>query len=72
MKVSVYPSQITGLIQAPASKSCMQRACAAALVREGKTIIHNFGISNDDNAALDIIKKLGATFEIRNEELISF
>ena len=70
MKVSVYPSQITGLIQAPASKSCMQRACAAALVREGKTIIHNFGISNDDNAALDIIKKLGATFEIRNEELI--
>ncbi len=70
MNVSVFPSQINGSIQAPASKSCMQRACAAALVREGKTIISNYGISNDDNAALDIIKKLGATFEIRNGELI--
>ena len=70
MKVSVFPSQINGLIQAPASKSCMQRACAAALVRGGKTIIYNYGISNDDNAALDIIKKLGATFEIRDGKLI--
>jgi 3-phosphoshikimate 1-carboxyvinyltransferase len=70
MNVSVFPSHISGSIQAPASKSCMQRACAAALIKGGKTIIHNYGISNDDNAALDIIKKLGATFEISNGNLI--
>ncbi len=38
----------------------MQRACAAALLRKGETIIHNPGHSNDDKAALEIIQRLGA------------
>jgi 3-phosphoshikimate 1-carboxyvinyltransferase len=38
----------------------MQRACAAALIHIGKTIIHNPGHSNDDLAALEVIQKLGA------------
>lgn len=70
MKVTIQPSKLKGAIQAPASKSSMQRACAAALLTKGETIIHNPGHSNDDKAALDIIKKLGATVEINNEELI--
>ncbi len=41
----------------------MQRACAAALLRIGDTIIHNPGHSNDDKAALDIIRRLGAKAE---------
>lgn len=61
MKVIVYPSQLKGAIQAPASKSSMQRACAAALLRIGETNILNPGHSNDDKAALDIIQKLGAS-----------
>lgn len=60
MQVTVSPSKVYGTIIAPASKSAMQRACAAALLRGGKTILHNPGISNDDNAALDIITQLGA------------
>ena len=44
----------------------MQRACAAALVRKGKSIIHNPGISNDDKAALTVIQALGAKVEQRN------
>jgi 3-phosphoshikimate 1-carboxyvinyltransferase len=60
MKVTVHPSVLSGNIHAPASKSSMQRACAAALVRKGESVIHNPGISNDDKAALDIIQKLGA------------
>jgi 3-phosphoshikimate 1-carboxyvinyltransferase len=63
MQVTIQPSQISGNIYAPASKSSMQRACAAALVRKGETIIHNPGISNDDKAALDVIQALGATVE---------
>lgn len=39
----------------------MQRACAAALVATGKTLVRNPGHSNDDRAALDIIQRLGAT-----------
>ena len=58
------------MIQAPASKSSMQRACAAALLSKGKTTIYNPGHSNDDKAAIAIIKTLGASVEINNEELI--
>ena len=60
MKITIQPSQLKGNIQAPASKSSMQRACAAALLTKGTTNIYNPGHSNDDNAALDIIQKLGA------------
>jgi 3-phosphoshikimate 1-carboxyvinyltransferase len=44
----------------------MQRACAAALLHVGKTVIANPGHSNDDLAALDVIQKLGAQVEIHN------
>ena len=60
MVVTISPSSIGGKVQAPASKSSMQRACAAALLSKGTTTILNPGISNDDLAALDVIEKLGA------------
>ncbi|MBN9297639.1 MAG: 3-phosphoshikimate 1-carboxyvinyltransferase [Filimonas sp.] len=69
MLVTIQPGSITGNIVAPASKSSMQRACAAALVRKGESVIHNPGISNDDNAALDVIKQLGATWSINDSVL---
>ena len=70
MIATIQPSQLSGTIQAPASKSSMQRACAAALVARGKSIIKNPGHSNDDKAAMNIIKRLGAGLTINNEELI--
>jgi 3-phosphoshikimate 1-carboxyvinyltransferase len=66
MRAIVHPSKLTGSQIAPASKSSMQRACAASLIHVGKTIIHNPGHSNDDLAALDVIQKLGALVEIDN------
>ena len=60
MLVTIQPSALTGEILAPASKSSMQRACAAALLRTGETIIHHPGHSNDDKAALGVIHDLGA------------
>lgn len=59
--ITISPSPVSGEIFAPASKSSMQRACAAALVRKGHSVIHNPGISNDDKAALRVIAALGAT-----------
>ncbi len=41
----------------------MQRACAAALVSKTKTHIINPGVSNDDSAALRVIRGLGAVVE---------
>jgi len=61
MIATVAPSNISGNIYAPASKSSMQRACAASLLTQGTTTITNPGKSNDDLAALDVIQKLGAT-----------
>lgn len=60
MLVTIQPSALTGEILAAASKSSMQRACAAALIRAGETIIHHPGYSNDDKAALGVIRDLGA------------
>ncbi len=63
MKISIRPGYISGTLQAPASKSVMQRACALALLHTGITRIHNAGNSADDKAALAIIKNLGANIK---------
>lgn len=60
MIVSIQPSRIHGRILAPASKSSMQRAVAAALLKKGRTELFNPGHSNDDIAALGVIRALGA------------
>lgn len=60
MRATVYPNTLRGEQVAPASKSSMQRACAAALLHRGTTRILNPGYSNDDIAAIDVIQKLGA------------
>ncbi|ANE50192.1 3-phosphoshikimate 1-carboxyvinyltransferase [Flavisolibacter tropicus] len=70
MKVIVKPSTVSGTITAPASKSAMQRACAASLIKGGETVLHNPGISADDMAALDIIQQLGATVMQQDDTVI--
>ncbi|MBW7891744.1 MAG: 3-phosphoshikimate 1-carboxyvinyltransferase [Chitinophagaceae bacterium] len=60
MIATIRPSSISESIPAPASKSAMQRACAAALISTRRSIIHNPGHSNDDKAALRVIAALGA------------
>lgn len=70
MNVSIHPSPVSGKLKAPPSKSSMQRACAAALITPGTTIIDNFGNSNDEKAALDIISRLGATVNKLTNELV--
>jgi 3-phosphoshikimate 1-carboxyvinyltransferase len=70
MKATIQTSHLKGNIQAPASKSSMQRACAAALLRKGKTEILNPGNSNDDKAAIEIIRALGAVVTRENEYLL--
>jgi len=47
----------------------MQRACAAALLKKGNTVIHNPGHSNDDKAALSILKALGAALEMGQNKI---
>lgn len=63
MIVKISSSKLSGTINAPTSKSSMQRACAAALLHQGATVINNPGHSNDDLAAIDVIQKLGAVIK---------
>lgn len=70
MAAIISPGRITGTVTAPASKSMMQRACAAALLHSGTTTIINPGISDDDNAALSIIEAMGATVTRHADKII--
>lgn len=70
MKALVRPSKLNGNVTAAASKSAMQRACAAALIHKGETVLSNAGVSNDDKAALDIIEQLGARHEMKGDKMI--
>ena len=71
MIIRIQPSQLSGTIYAAASKSSMQRACAAALLTKGETTLINPGKSNDDLAAIEVIQVLGAHIEwLTNGNLI--
>lgn len=70
MIATIHPSTAQGTIRAPRSKSDMQRACAAALLHNGKTTIKDPGRSNDDLAALDVIQRLGASIQDNGCEIV--
>jgi len=63
MIATVHPCSIGGVVQVPTSKSAMQRALAASLLRRGKTILYRPGHSEDDHAALRCIRALGASVD---------
>ncbi len=62
MQAIIKASKISGTIYAPSSKSSMQRACAAALLHNGVSIIERPGTANDDKAALAVINQMGAKY----------
>ncbi len=70
MEIRIEPGPVKGAVMAPASKSVMQRACTAALLKGGDTVIRNYGRSNDDKAALQIITDLGATVHYENDHTL--
>ncbi len=62
----VKPTEIEGRVNAPPSKSMMQRAVAAAVLVKGTTEILNPSFCDDCSAALGIAGGLGA--KVRQEE----
>jgi 3-phosphoshikimate 1-carboxyvinyltransferase len=56
----IEPAEVSGSIVAPASKSMMQRAVAAAMLSSGTTIIRNISSCDDAKTAIEIAKTLGA------------
>ncbi|NLA49778.1 MAG: 3-phosphoshikimate 1-carboxyvinyltransferase [Bacteroidales bacterium] len=60
MDYYVLPSEISGSVSAPPSKSMTQRAIAAALLAAGESIITNPSDCDDSLAAINIVTALGA------------
>ncbi|SFV27659.1 3-phosphoshikimate 1-carboxyvinyltransferase [Thermoflavifilum thermophilum] len=67
MEIVVSSSIIDGDIKANPSKSAMQRALAAALLAEGKTVIRNAGFSDDCRAAMGVVQALGADVLVHDQ-----
>ncbi len=65
MQKSVEPSIIDGTVNAPASKSYMQRALASALLTREEVSLTHTTFCDDSNAALRIIRALGASVDLQ-------
>ncbi len=70
MEVIIRASRIGGKVCAPASKSSMQRAVAAALLADGLSTLVNPSYSSDSLAAIGMAECLGATFTKGKGEVI--
>lgn len=64
MKNCVSPSEVSGRVRAPASKSMMQRALAAALLAPGTSELLAPGYCADTLAAMEIVQCLGARIHV--------
>jgi 3-phosphoshikimate 1-carboxyvinyltransferase len=60
MEVRPVPSTVSGTLNAPPSKSAMQRAVACALLAEGRSELYNPSLCDDALAALKMAECLGA------------
>lgn len=69
MQIKVFPSGITGTINAPPSKSMTQRAIAAALLCGETTVIHQPSFCEDSLAALQMAQNLGAEVALGKTEI---
>ncbi len=54
------PGHLQGALDPPCSKSYAQRALAASLLAEGRSVLHNLAYCNDTRAAVRCIETLGA------------
>jgi len=70
MDLTVYPSQISGVVTANPSKSHMQRAIVAGLLAGGKSVISNPSFCEDSKAALNVAVDLGAEVEVEKNRVV--
>ena len=61
MEKTIHPSQVSGEVRPPCSKSYAQRALAAALLSDGATTLSNIELCDDTRYAMNVITGLGAS-----------
>lgn len=68
----IFPSEIKGEVYAPASKSYAQRAVAVSALAHGESILRNIDSCNDIDAAVSVVRNLGASVEIKGRECVVY
>ena len=61
MEKTIHPSQVSGEVRPPCSKSYAQRALAAALLSDGETTLSNIELCDETRYAMNVITGLGAS-----------
>ena len=61
MEKTIHPSQVSGEVRPPCSKSYAPRALAAALLSDGETTLSNIELCDDTRYAMNVITGLGAS-----------
>ncbi len=70
MDLTVYPSQISGVVTANPSKSHMQRVIVACLLAGGRSVISNPSFCDDAKATLSVTVDLGAKVKNKKNRVI--
>ncbi|QQG40669.1 MAG: 3-phosphoshikimate 1-carboxyvinyltransferase [Candidatus Levyibacteriota bacterium] len=63
MNIKIYPSKISGVINAPPSKSITHRAIIAAALAHGTSVIKNVLFSDDTKYTIHALQQLGVEIE---------
>lgn len=69
-EIELQPGILSGIVAAPASKSDGQRAILCAALANGTSRISGLGVSDDEQAMLEIARVLGRKVTIGNHETI--
>ena len=70
MDLTVYPSQISGVVTASSSKSHMLRAIVAGMLAGGRSVISNPSFCDDAKAAMNVAMDLGAEVKVEKNRVI--
>ena len=70
MKVTITPSQASGCVLAPPSKSMAHRMLIGAGLAHGTSVVDNIEPSEDIKATLGILEALGAQYNIEDRKVI--
>ncbi len=70
MDLTVYPSQISGVVTASSSKSHMLRAIVAGMLAGGRSVISNPSFCDDAKATLSVAVDLGAEVIVEKNRVI--
>ena len=67
MNVQVFPSEVSGVVSAPPSKSMAHRLLICAGLAQGESTIRNVAFSEDIAATADCLRALGAQITVSGD-----